>query len=245
MTKTGDYLFSASKENYQDFSSGRVLYGHSGATNFPVRLLNEIYLRAINYLQAKNHLGPYTIYDPLCGIAYSLTVLGFLHSEQIKSLFGSDIDPEQLETAAKNLALLKKVGLQKRAEEIQELFQKYQKVSHQEALESTENLLQNPTNHLLTEIFPLDILSTETFPSNINKIDIVIADLPYGQLADWTNSSSENSSQSLLNKISSTLNSPHIVVLIADKKQPIAHQGFQKVKSFKLGKRKVFFLEKL
>jgi hypothetical protein len=242
--KTGSYLFSGSKDNYEDFSSGRVLYGHSGATNFPIRLLNEIFLRAAHHLLSKNHLGPYTVYDPLCGIAYSLTVLGFLHSTQIKTLIGSDINLETLETANKNISLLQNSGLQKRLEEIQSLSEKYQKPSHAEAAESAKKLLSQTTEHLQTQIFPFDILSDQSLPT-LPKIDIVIADLPYGDLANWSNTSSENSSQKLLNKLSEALNTPHVIALIADKKQQIAHEGFKKISSFKLGKRKIFFLEKL
>ncbi|MGL5831099.1 MAG: hypothetical protein ACRCZE_03030 [Candidatus Altimarinota bacterium] len=242
---TGSYLFATTKENYEDFSSSRVLYGHSGATNFPIRLLNEIFLRAAHYLLSKNHHGPYTVYDPLCGIAYSLTVMGYLHSTQIKNLIGSDINTDALETANKNISLLQNSGLQKRLEEIQTLFEKYQKPSHVEAAESAKRLLTQTTEHLQTKIFPLDILGDQPLPSTLNKVDIVIADLPYGDLANWSNTTSENSSQILLKKLTAALNNSHIIALIADKKQKIAHLGFKKVSSFKLGKRKIIFLEKL
>ena len=33
----------AENGNYEDFSSGRVLYGGKGIPNFPVRLINEIF----------------------------------------------------------------------------------------------------------------------------------------------------------------------------------------------------------
>lgn len=243
-TNSGAYIFSTTKENYEDFSSGRVLYGHSGATNFPVRLLNEVYLRAVNHLKSKNHNGPYTVYDPLCGIAYSLTVLGFLYPTQIKKLIGSDIDVNLLETAHKNISLIKKVGLQKRIEEIQTLSQKYQKTSHKEALESTNRLLNQSSEKLPTEIFQFNILGQKPLPSGVTKIDIVIADLPYGDLVSWSDSKDQNSSQILLNKLGKDLNHIHIVVLIADKKQTIEHLGFKKVDSFKIGKRKIIFLEK-
>ena len=35
--------------NFEDFASGRVLYSGKGIPNFPVRLLNEMYGRALNY----------------------------------------------------------------------------------------------------------------------------------------------------------------------------------------------------
>lgn len=36
-----EYLY-CKNENYEDYSSGRVLYGGKGIPNFPVRLINEI-----------------------------------------------------------------------------------------------------------------------------------------------------------------------------------------------------------
>lgn len=38
--------------NWEDFSSGRVLYGTGGVPNFPVRLANEMYRRALACVQA-------------------------------------------------------------------------------------------------------------------------------------------------------------------------------------------------
>lgn len=39
-----------SKKNFEDLASGRVLYGHGGIPNFPVRLINEIFDRSAQYL---------------------------------------------------------------------------------------------------------------------------------------------------------------------------------------------------
>lgn len=41
------------KDNYQNFSSGRVLYHEGGMTNFPVRLAQEIYGRCLQYSPKK------------------------------------------------------------------------------------------------------------------------------------------------------------------------------------------------
>ena len=58
--------------NYEDFSSGRVLYGAKGIPNFPVRLLHEIYGYSKSYLEKKEDI---VIYDPCCGAAYALNSL--------------------------------------------------------------------------------------------------------------------------------------------------------------------------
>lgn len=41
-----NYLYCGDA-NFEDFASGRVLYGGNGIPNFPVRLLNEIFGRAV------------------------------------------------------------------------------------------------------------------------------------------------------------------------------------------------------
>ena len=45
------YLY-AEKQNFEDLSSGRVIYQKAGAATFPIRLANEIFLRCTNYLEA-------------------------------------------------------------------------------------------------------------------------------------------------------------------------------------------------
>ena len=43
-------------DNYEDFSSGRVLYHVRGMTNFPVRLAQEIYGRCLRYSPKKKDI---------------------------------------------------------------------------------------------------------------------------------------------------------------------------------------------
>lgn len=86
----GQYQFTKN-DNFEDYSSGRVLYGATGATNFPVRLISEMFQRAKYYLESEVQKGPYFIYGPFCGAGYSLTILGLLHGVDIGSIYGSDI----------------------------------------------------------------------------------------------------------------------------------------------------------
>ncbi len=68
-----EYLY-CKNDNFEDFASGRVIYGGKGIPNFPVRLLLEIYGRAKSYSEKEEEL---VIYDPCCGGGYALTVLVF------------------------------------------------------------------------------------------------------------------------------------------------------------------------
>ena len=58
-----EYLYSKN-ENFEDFSSGRVLYNAKGIPNFSVRLLQEMYYRAKSYLKKNEDI---IVYDPCCG----------------------------------------------------------------------------------------------------------------------------------------------------------------------------------
>ena len=118
------------KDNYQNFSSGRVLYHENGMTNFPVRLAQEIYGRCLQYSPKKNNI---CLYDCCCGGGYLLTVLGFLNQDTIGRIIGSDINIELLNTAKKNLSLLSKEGINNRIVEIEQMIESYQKQSHIEA----------------------------------------------------------------------------------------------------------------
>ncbi|NVN96562.1 MAG: methyltransferase domain-containing protein [Bacteroidetes bacterium] len=202
------YKYIKQDKNYEDYSSGRVIYGYSGATNFPVRLTQEIFEKCINYLKKQNKAEPYNIYDPFCGVAYTFTILGLFYPEKIKDIFVSDINQESLNFAEKNLELLKCEGIDKRIKEIESLIKEYSKESHKEA----------------------------------SKIDIVISDIPYGKLTNWQKDINSNPTQKFLDNIKSILAPKSIVAISLNKKQEISHIGYNKIGTFKIGKRKVLFL---
>lgn len=232
------------KENYEDYSSGRVLYGAPMATNFPVSLTLEIYKRCSDYLVKKGNSGPYVIYDPFCGVAYSLTVLGFFNGKNIKQLIASDVDKTTLEFAYKNLSLLTKKGIDNRIKELDRFIQEYNKDSHREALISA-NKLKEISSKLSIEIkeFQHNILSNISLPKYVNKVDMVITDLPYGKLTNWEGIDGEiNPAQQFLNKIKDRLKKNSVIAIVYNKQQKVIHDGFNKVKGFKVGKRKIIIL---
>ena len=110
-----EYLY-CKDDNFQDFASGRVLYGGKGIPNFPIRLLLEIYGRALERSNKKEDL---VIYDPCCGGGYSLTILGYFQNKYIRKIYGSDIDEDMVAHAKKNISLLTDVALKKRKAEIE------------------------------------------------------------------------------------------------------------------------------
>ncbi len=235
------------KINFEDYSSGRVIYGAPGATNFPVGLASDIFEKCKQYLNEQGSFGPYSLYDPFCGAGYSLTVLGLLHGQSIKNIFASDVDKTILEFAHKNLSLLSTRGIDNRISELEKFIKEYKKDSHKEALKSALVIKEN-VNSLQTKTseFQFDMLKGEELPKQINKIDLVITDVPYGKLANWEGvEEGKNPIQITLDKIKNRLNEVSIVAVVLNKKQEIKYNGYEKIKTLKFPKRKVFLLKSL
>lgn len=242
----GPYQFTTN-DNYEDYSSGRVLYGATGATNFPVRLISEMFLRCHYYLSEQGNAGPYSIYDPFCGAGYSLTILGLLHSKHIKSLYASDIDQNILKVAEKNISLLSQAGIDERLNELSSLYETYQKDSHKEALKSLEKLKKHISNQTpILQVFKHNIFSDSKLPIDFKSIDILISDLPYNKLAHWQGAYKEtNPLQQSLNNIKNKISQKSIIAVSLNKKQEATYEGYSKIKSFKIGARKVLFLRRV
>ena len=96
----------APRRNYEDFASGRVFYAFPGQPAFPVRLTSEIFQRSYAHWRALGGDGPCVVYDPTCGGAYWLVALAYLHWDRIEKIIASDIDPDSIEQAERNLSLL-------------------------------------------------------------------------------------------------------------------------------------------
>ncbi|MEL6193150.1 MAG: hypothetical protein AAFR66_13920 [Bacteroidota bacterium] len=228
----------APNQNYEDFASGRVLYHKSGLATFPVRLAIEIVGRCLQYV----HREKLTIYDPMCGEAYLLTVVGFFYGERIHEIYGSDVNVEALEFAGKNLALLTKEGLVAREEELTELVKLYDKDSHKEALLSLENLREKLGTAIHTHVFDQNVFQLPMNEEFTFKADVILTDLPYGNLVGWEGKKGI-SMEKFFEALHSKLSMDGIVAIISDKGQKFSHPGFRRKEKFMVGKRKVEILE--
>lgn len=230
-----EYLY-CKDDNFEDFASGRVLYGGKGIPNFPVRLLNEIYGRTVSYLESKKDL---VIYDPCCGGGYALTVLGFSHNRDIRKMYGSDIDEGMTAHAKKNAGLLTASGLKSRRNEIEQLYKEYGKLSHGEALSSCDKLKCLLNQEIPVEIFKADC--TETLP----KIapDIIITDVPYGNLVDWKNEA-QISIDSMLEQLWLISHEQTILAICMDKKQKYHCEKWRRLEKHTIGKRRFEILRR-
>ncbi|GAB6927060.1 hypothetical protein JCM10914A_10430 [Paenibacillus sp. JCM 10914] len=242
-----EYLYESVQRSYEDYASGRVLYNAHGTTSFPVRLASEIAQRCFHILEQKGAGGPYSLYDPCCGGAYLLTVLGLMHGQRFSSVIGSDVNPEVLAIANKNLSLLTHQGLDHRIGQLQELFERYHKPSHQEALQSAARLkvLLDRSRLEDASCYPADITDSQS-QAALNRpagIHMVITDLPYGDIVSWHGGSGEPVRE-FFEQIHPMLDPGHsVVAVIADKGQKLRHDRFKRLQQFKAGKRQVAILE--
>ena len=224
------------RTNFEDFSSGRVFYHGAGITNFPVRLVQEIFSRCLSYIENK---GDVCIYDPCCGGGYLLTVLGFLNPELISVIIGSDINKSVIEIAAKNLGLLFKEGIDARIGELRELHNKYNKSSHLEALESAgrfASIIQKRSLKMKVRTFQADILADCALMDQEFKADIVITDVPYGNLVSWEGQ--DNMIGVLLKNIRPILKRDSVVAVCSTKRQKINVASYLRLEKQDVGKRK-------
>ncbi len=232
----------ASNDNYEDFASGRVLYHVGGAPTFPVRLALELFERCLQYSNKKSEI---TLYDCCCGGGYMLTVLGFVKNETISKIYGSDINLESIQLAKDNLSLLGEEGRNKRRTELETLYEKHGKSSHKEALQSMEKLEQGLTKEITTSVFPQNVLEVTNLPF---IPDIIITDVPYGNLVQWKEGSEGKDSSLDINQMMDALckvcGRDTILCVCMDKKQKIQTDRYQRLERQLIGKRKFELYQK-
>lgn len=244
-----EYVYEQVRHNYEDFSSGRVLLNAGGTTAFPVRLASELYLRAKSYLPPERGEQPITVYDPCCGGAYLLTTLGLLHGQGIGRLVGSDIDGKAVELAKRNLAMANPEGIAERLAQLTALYAAFGKTSHKEAIESAERLQERIARRnarIETVCFQADATGdrADYWNAGGQAADIVMTDVPYGNVVTWS-SADADPLDSLLNQLVGVVRAGSVVVVVADKKQAIAHPAYKRLEKLKIGKRQAAILAPL
>ena len=229
--------------NYEDFAGGRVIYHKPGYTNFPVRLAGEIYMTCLHMLNESR--GKKVVYDPCCGTGYLLTVLGFLCGKDISAIYASDISADAIKLTQDNLNLLHPEGLHARKMQLAELYRKYNKPSHLAAMESVDalsDLLKHQDHGINCTTFLADVMNHNSLPDQNFKADIIISDVPYGNLVTWSNDFT-SSIDILLHNITRFLHKDSVVAICSDKSQKITNHQFKKLKKIQVGKRKIEFFQ--
>lgn len=231
------------RNDYEDFSSGSVLYGKPGLTNYPVRLACEIFMRCLEHMEEAKH--KVNLYDPCCGGGYLLTVIGFLCGDKINAIYGTDIAKEAVATAKQNLMLLHKKGLISRQEDLQKKLDAYRRESHRKAIESAERLMTYTSDEISCYTFQSDALApSESCKAFLPAMDIIITDVPYGQKVAWSTDEAKAIEQ-MLQHFSNLLKDTAIIAISSDKKQKIESPYFKRIEKFQVGKRKIEIIKKV
>jgi hypothetical protein len=186
------YLFPEHSLSKADLASGKVLFSRPGLTAFPVRLGNELFLRGVALLEAAGRRPPYHVYDPTCGGGYLMAVLCLLNPHLIARLSISDISPDALSIASKNVHLLSPEGMLRRQVELAALAGVSERESHVAAAASANRLHdwlnQQKSPLKQTNIFLADATDPNEirahFPDN-RSVDIGFADTPYDLRSTW------------------------------------------------------------
>jgi 16S rRNA G966 N2-methylase RsmD len=248
------YKYAKEQLDYSNFSSGRVFYSLRGHPAFPVRLASEIFQRCLAHRTALyGSTSPCTLYDPCCGAAYQLSVLGFLHGEHIQKVIGSDIDEKAVSIAARNLGLLQQEGLDERIYELLRMFEQFGKESHREALQSATVLKEKlsaltETRTFETRVFRASATDRQTISRHIEpkSVDIVFTDIPYGRHSQWREADFEGHASpltSMLDALLEILSPSSIVAISSDKQQKAMHEHYERVEHFQVGKRRIVILK--
>jgi 23S rRNA (guanine2535-N1)-methyltransferase len=155
------YRIATERADYRDLASGSVLRSAPGHPAFPVRLAQELFLRAVTHLPE----GPLTLWDPCCGSGYLATVLGLLHRPRLQRVIATDIAPEAVSLASSNFALLTSARLAARADELRARQSAFGKPSYGEAAGRL----------------------AATLAAGVSSAapDVVVTDLPYGTQTGW------------------------------------------------------------
>lgn len=248
------YKFARERADYSDLASGRVFYSQPGHPAFPIRLASEIFQRCLALRQIDCLANPCVLYDPCCGAAYQLSVLAYLHWPSIRAVLGSDINETAVELAKQNLGLLSREGMNQRITEIAELHRRYGKASHQAALDSARILRDRIAtlerkHPLTTKTFQADATDGEALSEKLQgtPVDIVFADVPYGQHSHWDTSTSDQETSEplalMLKALLGILSPTSLVAIVSDKRQKVLHSGYQRLDHFQVGKRRIVILK--
>jgi hypothetical protein len=237
------YRHVVGSRDYSDVASGFVLRSAPGYPAFPVRLAEEIFLRAAARRPAGPPIG---LWDPCCGSGYLATVLGLLHRDRLASVLGTDADPEAVALAGRNLSLLSEPGLAERRGELTRRSVVQARAGQVEAAAAAYRLgtrLRAGGGDLPARVAEADVGDPGQLATAINGgplPSVVITDIPYGRQTDWAGSLStaDDPIAALVRSLCEVLADDAIVALCAQTRK--ISLGAPALEHFRVGHRAVF-----
>lgn len=250
------YRHATDRPDGTDLASGHVLVSAPGRTGFPVRLTDEIVLRAAVHLQVRGLAGPWSVLDPCCGAGHLLTIVGLRHRVAVRALTATDIDPEAVALAARNLALLAPGGLSGREADLRARAERSDRPAHAAAARSAARLRADLD--ALGDRSPLTIataVADATRPGGLagivadGSVDLIVADVPYGNWSAWRTEAAGGRTgdgaplDRLLDTVRPTLATGAVVAIASDKGQRPAHPAYRRLERWQVGRRRIELLE--
>lgn len=222
----------APQTSYEDVGGGQVLHSAPGFPGFPARLAVELFERA-RVLVGRERVG---LWDPMCGAGGILTSVALLRPEALTRVLASDVDEEALDLARKNLDLTTVTGLEARRAELVERGAAAARVA------SAERLLARVAAHppLPTAAARADVTDPASVAGlDLDGVDVVMADLPYGTQTDWASTATAPTVQAL-EVLGDALPAGGVVVLTTTEREHLRGMPAA-TRSFKHGHRYVRF----
>ncbi len=225
-----NYLYGPDRD-YTDYAPGRALRGGAGRPNFPVRLALELYGRGAAALGRT----PVRLWDPLCGGGSLLFAAALLGEPAPEWVLGSDADEGAVDLARENLALLTPEGCARRRAQIEEHLRAFGRQSFAEALESLDRIAaQGRGVRAAAAVYDVFSGAVPDLPVRPN---LVVCDLPYGDLVDWRGGA-QAPGAAFLPAIGRHLEAGAVVVACMDKRQQLEAPGFVRLDRQQVGKRR-------
>lgn len=162
---------------------GKLLHERPGKPSLYPGIADEAFLRGIKYNPQQNHI---FIYDPFCGVGGGLVSPAVIRHANIARIFGSDVEPETIVIAQKNLELCSLPGYDSATESGTKV-PNGKAVDPQLLLQFREMLMHygctQPIEahffvHAMPAAIPKDIIATES-------VSMIITDPPYGQMSPF------------------------------------------------------------
>jgi 23S rRNA G2445 N2-methylase RlmL len=186
------------------------------------------------------------LWDPCCGSGYLLTVIALLHRTMLRSVLATDIDPQAVELARQNLALLDPAALIAREHELAERAERFDKPSYLDTAQAAHRLSAKLTRQggglpvLTREANVFDRKDLAAAVRDVNP-DVVITDVPYGEQTAWLGANDGADVPEMLAAIASVLPEDAVLgVTVRGRRVPLG--GARRRESLKIGTRAVALL---
>jgi len=234
------YRLATSRDDYRDLASGSVLRSAPGYPAYPVRLSSELFLRALSHLPER----PAGLWDPCCGSGILITTVGLLHRERLRYVLATDVDPEAVALALRNVALLTGTGLAARADELRERQKEFDKAVHGEAAEAAMRLAQRPANSggdLSASVAAADVFDPVSLSAVVSTPPpyLVLTDLPYGNQTTWVGSPPSNAepTHAAMRALAAVLPDHAVIALTVQGRKVPTPPELQPLERFRVGTR--------